>query len=216
MSSKTSGAIWDLDLPPSDKYVLLAMADHADHVGRNIYPSVRFVSWKTGLSERQINRIIASLRAAGLLVLEQHNDETGRSNLYRVNVEAGLTRPPFEHKSRAAKAKEVGHGVIPTSDTMADPPPKRGMTRRHTRSDTVSYQVDQRERKAIDVVDQHERKVIDEPPLTPINQGVGVVDRSPPTPHASIAHAREESPPDVRDAALSLLRRLGWQGRTGA
>jgi len=68
MSGKIMGAVWELALSRPKQVVLLAMADHADHEGRNVRPSVPLVAWKTGYSERQVQRIIGQLISDGLLV----------------------------------------------------------------------------------------------------------------------------------------------------
>ena len=68
MSVKIMGQVWDLDMPPNKKFVLLAYADHADHAGNNVFPSVAMISRKTGYGERQIKRIKQDLIKDGYLV----------------------------------------------------------------------------------------------------------------------------------------------------
>ena len=84
MSVRIMGQVWDLSLPHADKFVLLAMADHADHDGNNVYPSVRTVALKTGYSERQVQRVISSLETAGLLVAVQQRD--GAATVYKIDT----------------------------------------------------------------------------------------------------------------------------------
>ena len=64
--------VWQADLPPNEKLVLLAYADHADHTGLDIYPSVDLISKKTGYSTRHVQRITRMLENQGLLVLDGH------------------------------------------------------------------------------------------------------------------------------------------------
>ena len=61
MSGKVSGWVWDTNLPQNEKYVLLAYADHADHEGNNIFPSVELIARKTGYSHRSVQRIVKKL-----------------------------------------------------------------------------------------------------------------------------------------------------------
>ena len=68
MSVKIMGLVWDLELPQSEKFVLLAYADHADHNGDNMFPSVALVAKKTGYSERSVQRTTRSLEEKGFLV----------------------------------------------------------------------------------------------------------------------------------------------------
>ena len=44
MSGKISGMVWDLDLPHPELLVLLAITDHANHDGRNMYPGVALLA----------------------------------------------------------------------------------------------------------------------------------------------------------------------------
>ena len=57
MSVKIMGIVWEADLPQREKFVLLAYADHADHDGNNVYPSIGLIAWKTGYEPRSIQRI---------------------------------------------------------------------------------------------------------------------------------------------------------------
>lgn len=69
MSGKAQGWAWDQVVAvPADKFVLLAYADHADHWGGNIFPSVGKIAEKTGLSRRQVQYATRRLEDAGMLV----------------------------------------------------------------------------------------------------------------------------------------------------
>ena len=70
MSGKVSGWVWDLELPQNEKFVLLAYADHADHEGHNVFPSIALICKKTGYSRRSIQTITKRLMNKGLLVPE--------------------------------------------------------------------------------------------------------------------------------------------------
>lgn len=70
MSVKMMGAVWDTVMSPNEKLVLLAYADHADHKGNNIFPSIKLISSKTGYSERQVQRITKLLEQKGYLVTD--------------------------------------------------------------------------------------------------------------------------------------------------
>jgi biotin operon repressor len=95
MSIKVMSAVWELNLPQNQKLVLLALADHANDEGV-CYPSVGRVAWKTGISERQVQRIVQKLRAAGLVVLLR-NAQGGRGNpaVYEVQPQKGVKLSPF-------------------------------------------------------------------------------------------------------------------------
>jgi hypothetical protein len=52
VSAKQTGLVRELDLPHNEAWLLMAMADHADHSGRNVYPGVSLLAWKTGYTVR--------------------------------------------------------------------------------------------------------------------------------------------------------------------
>lgn len=54
--------VWKCDVSGPLQTVLMALADHADDDGRQVYPSVPYISWKTGYSARQVQRVMARLR----------------------------------------------------------------------------------------------------------------------------------------------------------
>lgn len=68
MSAKIMGAVWDLNIDQGMKLVLLAYADHADHDGGNIFPSIAKIAEKTGYSERTVQRMTSSLAKEGYLI----------------------------------------------------------------------------------------------------------------------------------------------------
>lgn len=98
MSVKAMGLVWDLKCPdningmefkPNHKYVLQAYADHADHYGKSIWPSIKTIAEKTGYDQRTIQRITADLEKMGLLV----DDGMGPHGTNRWKL-------PFDEKAR--------------------------------------------------------------------------------------------------------------------
>lgn len=107
MSGKVSGQVWDLDLDelveqaraaggfgedggPIEKQpllvMLLALADHADHEGRNVRPGVDLLVWKTGLSERRVRGLLSVLRVLKLLVAVRYlGGGRGHTTEYRLD-----------------------------------------------------------------------------------------------------------------------------------
>lgn len=105
MSAKASGRVWDLDLPHNKRLVLLAMADHADHDGRNIYPSTDLIAWKTGYSSRQVQRVIDTLITDGILVVVKPARQQHPAT-YSINFAAGITKPPFDRVTHKAQGRQ--------------------------------------------------------------------------------------------------------------
>lgn len=129
MSVKIMGQVWDLDLPANKLLVLLALTDHADHNGQNIYPSMGLVAWKTGYSERQVRRIVQSLVKDKILSAEKRPGDTTK---FTVHIENGKQKEPFKRSSTVgqnvtpdiAMSAQVGHNdVRPTPDTMMSDEP---------------------------------------------------------------------------------------------
>lgn len=133
MSAKIMGLVWDLELSPGERIVLLAMADHADHEGNNVRPSIPLIAWKTDYGERQIKRIIKNLRDAGILILTQ--GATPRSpNHYRINLAAGKPKKPFRDQGGQVDTPSQNRGDILTPLNASNVTP--GVTQlRHPRGD---------------------------------------------------------------------------------
>lgn len=87
MSAKISGEVWDLRLEKDKKLILLAYVDHADHEGFNIFPTVRLIVWKTGYSEREVQRTTRELETMGLLIADGRTP--GGANKWRYPVGKG-------------------------------------------------------------------------------------------------------------------------------
>lgn len=118
MSGKIMGAVWDMDLPQAQKFVLLAYADHADHEGRGVRPSYGLIAWKTGYTKRHVMRITAELESAGILVLDEPGAKNapGRSNKaneWHINVEA----VPKSAPRKLDKSEGIVTPASPGSDT---------------------------------------------------------------------------------------------------
>lgn len=104
MSGKVMGGVWDLDLPHDQQAVLLAYADHADHEGGSVRPSIALIAWKTGYSHRMVQKMTAELIEAGILEsVTQRTGGRGITTEYRINLEAGRRKPPFREQSANKK-----------------------------------------------------------------------------------------------------------------
>ena len=118
MSNRIQGAVWEMDLEQGEKLVLLALADHADHEGNNVFPGKGLVAWKTGYSERQVARIMDKLEELRILVCVE--SRPGYSKKYRIDIDAA---PRLEPRGPRAKRANPCHGVTP--DTVSPLTPCR-------------------------------------------------------------------------------------------
>src|SRR2546421_2685664 len=95
MSGKASGAAFDVEgLAPNVKFVLVALADHADHEGRRAFPGQALLIRKTGLSERTVQNALRVLEKAGLIVPVRLYTETTPTEYDLPFVRGGQGVPP--------------------------------------------------------------------------------------------------------------------------
>jgi Helix-turn-helix domain len=104
MSAKIFGLVWELELPREEKYVLLCLADHADHDGNNVYPSIGLIAWKTDYSERRIQELMRRLQHKGLLVKVEEQIGRGHTVKYRIDLQAGTFK---ERRTKGAKISPI-------------------------------------------------------------------------------------------------------------
>jgi hypothetical protein len=82
VSIRLMSIVWELDLSPSEKLVLLALADQASDEGRQCWPSVARIVQRCGLAERTVRQVLGALEDRGHLT-RHHRD--GNSTHYRVH-----------------------------------------------------------------------------------------------------------------------------------
>jgi hypothetical protein len=99
MSVLLMARVWQLDLPHNLSWVLMALADHADDQGRNCYPSIGYLSWKCKASERTIQRVLRELEDRRLIQVTWNPDGMS-SNDFRLTLDNGTLKPPYERKRR--------------------------------------------------------------------------------------------------------------------
>ncbi len=85
-------AVFEVQLPASEKFVLLALANYADPFGVSIYPSVATISRQTSMSERTVQRLMARLRERRVLQIVRPVSDLGTVE-YRIVLE-GLAKQP--------------------------------------------------------------------------------------------------------------------------
>jgi hypothetical protein len=110
MSVRTMTRVWELDLPDSDKIVLLALADCANDEG-HCWPSVASLVRKCSKSERTIQGSIKRLVDEGLLV---RREVPGKGCNYTVLPRTGAKSAPRSDDGGETPAPPQG-----TTDTPA-------------------------------------------------------------------------------------------------
>jgi hypothetical protein len=90
MSIKIMSRAWDCTLPPTDKLVLLALADWSNDQGQ-CWPSMKQLCSKSGLTERGIQKVMLRLIEGGHLTRQEL---TGRGNVYSVHPRTSFAPTP--------------------------------------------------------------------------------------------------------------------------
>ena len=125
-----SRAILAADLPAPQKFVLLALSDHADPHGR-CWPSVGTLAAETSQSRRTVGRAVQALVASGWLALDS---KPGNRRAYLLTLEEGASvtesrsrvtesRPPSvtESQGRVRESQASVRESRPTERAKNDP-----------------------------------------------------------------------------------------------
>lgn len=124
MSILAMTKVYASGLNRSQKAIALAYADHAHDDGSHIYPSVGYMAWKTGYSERAVQTLTKELVESNVLV--PMGSGPGGTNKYRMDFDKLPIREPFggdvSEATNAPKAVKGGAEIAP-------PPGKRGAKR---------------------------------------------------------------------------------------
>jgi hypothetical protein len=141
-------AVWDLDLPDSDKIVLLALADCANDEG-HCWPSVASLVRKCSKSERTIQGCIKRLVDEGLLI---RREVLGKGCNYTVLPKRTAAPAPRKDSTGADPAR--AQGTTDTPAAAADKP-----------SRTITSEAKAPELRVIDAWNElpkvHKAKVLD-------------------------------------------------------
>ena len=93
--------------------VLLAMADHANDQGESVYPSVARLAWKTGCSERHVQRAMTYLREKGILI-KVAEPRYHRPTEYKIDMSRASRKQAFAPQGVTPRSP-IETGVTPAS-----------------------------------------------------------------------------------------------------
>jgi len=126
MSIKQMVKVWEHEFTHPQLVVMLALADHADDDGENIFPSIERVAWKTGYTGRTITNILGQLRASGVLRVVR-NYTHDRPTEYLIDWSQATQKLPFHRGEKTSPLAGGERGV--TLDTpQLHPRGERGVT----------------------------------------------------------------------------------------
>jgi hypothetical protein len=124
MSVKAINWAFEQQLTPTEKVLLLALADHANDDGV-CFPGHKRLERKCSLSRSTIKRGIRSLKSKGLLVIEERTDKSGRqtSNVYTLDLTKVVEGEGATVNPRGVKTESVGEGATydPVEGVTGDP-----------------------------------------------------------------------------------------------
>lgn len=111
---------WAFDQPifANEKVVLLSLADHANDCGE-CWPSINRLAQRARVSVRTVQRCLAELEDAKLIIRETRNDLNGRStsNMYRLCMSEQVRMPA---EASGGQRKEEGVNLAPCDDDAGD------------------------------------------------------------------------------------------------
>jgi hypothetical protein len=126
MSIKLMTMVWDLDLPHDQQLILLALADHADDDGYHCYPSVAYIGWKCGYSERAVQRILRKLETAELITVRRYRKGgRGHATEYRVQPWKGVKKPPFIREEKGDELTPIEEERVSSMTQRMSSTPER-------------------------------------------------------------------------------------------
>jgi hypothetical protein len=97
MSNDLITAAWKKSLPPNQMLVIICLCDWANDDGV-CWPSLDRIAWKTGLSKRSVQRIIATFEDLGIVTKTRRYHT---STIYRVNLTPLRSKTPFESSGQS-------------------------------------------------------------------------------------------------------------------
>jgi hypothetical protein len=133
MSLRVMSWAWSVQLAPTPKLVLMALADEADDTGF-CFPSQRRLAAKCSITDRTVRRMLVELETKGYVTLERRHraDGSRTSNGYRLKG----TDPPDKlswgedtdvRGSRTTASRGSDIGVLrPTTYPLSNPTPQQG------------------------------------------------------------------------------------------
>ena len=103
MSVRMMTAVFALDVPPLEELLLIALADHADDDGNNVWPTISYLAWKTNLTDRGVRKMMARFRDTGVLTaVDREGGGRRRSVIYQLNLDPLPRKQPFERERKGS------------------------------------------------------------------------------------------------------------------
>lgn len=108
MSGILAGKVWLSDLDPELKPLAATIADLGNDDGTSIHPSIDYVQWRLGVSDRTVRRHLATLRRMGILLPVCHDsciDTPGRVHANGVPVHYQMVESALPQRTPWAEVR---------------------------------------------------------------------------------------------------------------
>lgn len=120
MSVTLMAKVFAVDLPKPEKFLLLALADHASDTGHSVFPGRQALAAKTSDSPRNVSRLLAALEARGLIVaVAYRKGGPGKATNWRIDVDV-LSAWPKVDTTRKVKVDTVRNVATGDSNPNLD------------------------------------------------------------------------------------------------
>ena len=119
MSYSLVKAAWDLDIPYTEKFILICLCDHADDNGM-CWPSVARIVEKTGVCERAVQRCLKWLREGGFFTVD---DKMHRSRTYLIDPRIWCTPAANAPRSKCTSTPAFNAPLPRSKCTQIDKEP---------------------------------------------------------------------------------------------
>jgi hypothetical protein len=109
--------VWEHEFDHPEQSVMLALSDHSNDEGGDMWPSVDRLAWKTGYSRRNIQLIMGRLKGSGIVVVEKESTPRQPAQL-RFDWTKATPKQPFDDfktngKGNRKGAKRRGENTAP-------------------------------------------------------------------------------------------------------
>jgi len=141
-------AAWELDIPQSEKMVLLCLCDHANDTGE-CWPSVARLATKCSVTDRTVQKAIQALKTRGIL---SWDDAPGRSHRFVIDPRIMFTpenaSPPKIKTEPPKQVHPTPENASPKPSRTVSEPSKNNMARKPDGVSDMVWQDFQQLRKA--------------------------------------------------------------------
>jgi hypothetical protein len=124
VSVRLISRVFKLHIPTTDKFVLIAMADHAHDDGTHVFPSIKLLADKTSLSERAVQKALRRLKASHF-IKKVKKESYQRACEYVLILDKGEPYSPItggkKGERRSLKGERGGADRVNVGAEMGEP-----------------------------------------------------------------------------------------------